>query len=162
MATALQAANWWGPTVNGREIEVAGTNELGRVLSLADFVVLTLPLTEETRSLIAGEELRAMKKTTFLVNVSTGKVVNEEALYRALEEGWIAGAGLDVWYEYPSSPHTPSKTGLHRLPNIVTTPHWAAWTKGAYRRSLKAGIENLNRYIRGQELRNLVDLDLGY
>ncbi len=74
MATALQAANWRGATVNGREIEVAGTNELRRVLSLADFVVLTLPLTEETRSLIAGEELRALKKTAFLVNVSTGKL----------------------------------------------------------------------------------------
>ncbi|MFQ5950540.1 MAG: 2-hydroxyacid dehydrogenase [Candidatus Geothermarchaeales archaeon] len=149
-------------TLEDREIEVAGTHDLRRVLSGADFVVLTVPLTEETRGLIAGEELRAMKKTAFLVNVSRGEVVDEEALYRALVEGWIAGAGLDVWYQYPPSPHTPSKIGLHRLRNVVATPHRAAWTKSAYRKSLDAAVQNLNRYIRGQELRNLVDLDLGY
>jgi phosphoglycerate dehydrogenase-like enzyme len=151
-----------GVTVDGYDIEVSGPDAMKRVLSSADYVVLSVPLTKETKGLINTEELTSMKDTAVLANVSRGEVVVEEALHEALSKEWSAGAGIDVWYEYPPSPDTPSKSGLHKLSNTVVTPHRAAWTREAYKKSLDAAIENLNRYVRGEELRNVIDLDLGY
>lgn len=88
------------------------------LLSQSDFVVLSLPLTEDTRDYIGAGELRAMKPTAFLVNVARGAVVDERALVEALREGEIAGAGLDV---YVDEPHVPA--GLMEMDNVVVLPH---------------------------------------
>jgi glyoxylate reductase len=88
------------------------------LLRESDFVVLTIPLTEETRNYIGAGELRAMKPTAFLINIARGAVVDEPALVEALQEGEIAGAGLDV---YVDEPNVPPK--LVEMENVVVLPH---------------------------------------
>ena len=102
--------------------EVAGVDRLSGLLKQAEFVVVTVPLTQETRGMIGEAELRSMKPTVILVNVGRGQVIDESALFRALTEGWIAKAGIDAWYAYPPDPQTPSPVGIHKLPNVVATP----------------------------------------
>jgi len=141
---------------------VGGLEDLPRVLSEADFVVVALPLTEETRGLIGERELRAMKKGSFLINVGRGAVVDERALYRALSEGWIAGAGLDVWWRYPPEEGWPSPLGVHKLPNVIATPHKAGWTRRAREACLRFSAENVLRFLRGEEPLNVVRPEEGY
>jgi phosphoglycerate dehydrogenase-like enzyme len=141
---------------------VGGLDDLPRVLSEADFVVIALPLTEETRGLIGERELRAMKKGSFLINVGRGAVVDEHALLKALREGWIAGAGLDVWWRYPPEEGWPSPLGVHKLPNVIATPHKAGWTRRAREACLRFSAENVLRFLRGEEPLNLVGPDWGY
>lgn len=119
---------------------------LARALGQADFAVLVLPLTRETRGLVGEAELRAMKPTAWLLNVGRGPVVNEAALVRALSDGWIAGAILDVFDTEPLAPDHP----LWAMPNVVVTPHIAG-------PSLPAEIapvfnDNLRRYLAGKKL----------
>jgi len=98
---------------------------LDELLQMADVVSLHVPLLAETRGLIGREALRRMKRSAFLVNTSRGPVVDQAALIEALQEGWIAGAGLDVFDPEPLPPDSP----LLRLQNVVVTPHMAAYTK---------------------------------
>lgn len=115
------------------------------LLSESDFLSLHVPLTEETRRLIGEKELRRMKKTAYLINTSRGAVVDEEALLRALREGWIEGAGLDV-YE-----HEPFMTpGLAELHNAVLTPHVGSATHETRRRMADLAVENLICALRGE------------
>jgi D-3-phosphoglycerate dehydrogenase len=109
------------PSNVGREPNV-NLVELLEVARQADFVTLHIPLVPETHHLIDEAFLRTMKPTAFLINTSRGAVVHETALCRALEEGWIAGAGLDVLEEEPPQSNHP----LLRLENVVLTPHFAA------------------------------------
>jgi phosphoglycerate dehydrogenase-like enzyme len=94
---------------------------LDQVLSGSDFVSLHLPLSNETHHLIGESELRAMKPTAFLLNTARGGLVDEQMLIRALAEGWIAGAGLDVFEQEPPDPTNP----LLEFSNVVHTPHSA-------------------------------------
>jgi len=94
---------------------------LNVLLAESDFVSLHCPLTPATRRLIREPELRLMKPTAILINTSRGAVVDEPALVRALTEGWIAAAGLDVFEQEPPAPHNP----LLQLENVVLTPHAA-------------------------------------
>lgn len=89
------------------------------ILKESDFVLLMTPLTTETTKLISESELLMMKKTAFLINASRGQVVDENALIKALQEGWIAGAGLDVFEKEPIEPDNP----ILKLDNAVTVPH---------------------------------------
>jgi phosphoglycerate dehydrogenase-like enzyme len=99
---------------------------LEELLGASDFVVLICNLTPETRGLIGERELRTMKKTAILVNVSRGAVVDEGALFRALSERWIAGAALDVMESEPPDPDNP----LLGLSNLIITPHIAGMAAG--------------------------------
>ena len=101
--------------------------ELGRLLQEADFVSLHTPLLPETRGLIGEAELRSMKPTAFLLNTARGPVVDQAALERALEQGWIAGAGLDVYDPEP----LPADSKLLLMENVVLSPHMAAHTDEA-------------------------------
>lgn len=101
--------------------------KLERLLAEADVMSLHTPLLPETRGLIAEAELRAMKPTAFLINTARGPVVDQAALVRALTEGWIAGAGLDVYDPEP----LPADSPLLRLDNVVLSPHMAAHTDEA-------------------------------
>jgi D-3-phosphoglycerate dehydrogenase len=103
------------------EIELA---PLDAVLERSDVISLHVPLTDATRNLIGEAQLRRMKQNAFLVNAARGGVVNEAALYRALTEGWIAGAALDVFEQEPP----PADHPLRSLPNVVLTPHLGAAT----------------------------------
>ena len=150
------------PQPDGLADLVVGPEELPRVAGEADFLVVALPLTPQTRGLINERVLRAMKATAYLVNVGRGPVVDEEALYRALTEGWIAGAAVDVWWLYPPAEGAPSRLGIHKLPNVIATPHKAGWTRSARRSCLEFAAENVARYLRGEKPLNLVDYDNPY
>ncbi|OYT40572.1 MAG: 3-phosphoglycerate dehydrogenase [Desulfurococcales archaeon ex4484_58] len=106
----------------------------------SDIVTLHVPLTPETRHLVNEDKLRLMKKTAILINTSRGGVVDTNALVKALSEGWIAGAGLDVYEEEPLPPNHP----LTRLDNVVLTPHIGAST---YEAQEKAGITVVEKII---------------
>ncbi|MFH2121307.1 MAG: D-2-hydroxyacid dehydrogenase, partial [Pseudomonadota bacterium] len=92
---------------------------LPELLAESDFLVLALPLTKETEGMIGEKELRGMKPTAFLINVARGAIVDEGALIRALEEKWIAGAGLDVFTREPLPPESP----FYTMPNVLFSPH---------------------------------------
>jgi D-3-phosphoglycerate dehydrogenase len=106
-----------------REWDV-GLVSLDELLSRADFVSLHAQLTDETYHLIGERELKLMQPHAILINTARGDIVDQMALHKALEEGWIAGAGLDVLEWEPPSADEP----LLRLPNVVVTPHVAAWS----------------------------------
>ena len=137
---------------------VAGIESLYDLLPEADFVVLMTPLTPETRGLIGERELRLMKRDAYLVNVARGGVVDEEALVRALREGWIAGAGLDVFEHEPLSSDSP----LWEMTNVIITGHYAGVTPAYDDRAFEVFLDNLRRYRAGQPLRNVVDKRVGY
>jgi D-3-phosphoglycerate dehydrogenase len=103
---------------------VAKSDSLDTLLAQSDIVSLHCPLTEETRHLIGERELRLMQPHAVLINTSRGAVVDEPALIRALREGWIAGAGLDVFEQEPCAPDNP----LLSMDNVVVTPHTAGYT----------------------------------
>lgn len=138
--------------------EIFGPLDLLHVLSESDFVVLALPLTEETHHLIGELALRAMKPTAYLINVSPGAVVDEEALVRVLKVGLIAGAGLDVFESEP----LPPESELWKLQNVIISPHIAGETPIYNERAVDLFCENLRRYLAGEPLLNLVDPSRGY
>jgi len=132
--------------------------QLPLLLSDSDFVVLSLPLTAETNKLIGENELRAMKPTAYIINIARGKIIDEEALIRALEENWIAGAGLDVFATEP----LPADSKLWEFPNIIFSPHIAGGQDRYYALSTEFFCENLRRYLNNQRLLNVVNKRNGY
>jgi phosphoglycerate dehydrogenase-like enzyme len=131
---------------------------LDEVLAESDAVVIALPLTPQTRGLIGERELRLMKPTAFLINVGRGPIVQEAALLRALREGWIAGAALDVFEREPLPPDSP----FYDLENVILTPHVAGTSPRYMDRAIPLFCENLARYLRGETLLNVVDKERGY
>ncbi len=132
--------------------------QLQEMLAQSDFVLVSLPLTPDTRGLIGERELRAMKPTAFLVNIARGGIVDETSLVRALSEGWIAGAGLDVFAQEP----LPPESALWKLENVILSPHVSAATPHYDDRAVDLFTENLRRYLRGDPLLNLVNRKLAY
>jgi phosphoglycerate dehydrogenase-like enzyme len=104
------------------------------------------------------DELRAMKPTAYLVNTARGPVVDQEALRRALVEGWIAGAGLDVTDPEP----LPPDSALWHEPGVIVTAHSSGNTPHSFERYRALLVDNLGRWSRGEPLRNVVDVRLGY
>jgi phosphoglycerate dehydrogenase-like enzyme len=138
--------------------ELLPPSDLSYLLSESDYVVLAVPLTERTRRLIGEEELRAMKPTAVLVNISRGAVVDEAALTRALKEGWIGGAGLDVFEREP----LPEESELWGMENVVVSPHVSGATEVYFQRAVPIFCENLRRYLDGRPLLNVIDPQRGY
>jgi len=114
------------------------------VLKNSDFVTLHVPLTNETRGLIGEPQLCLMKKTAYLLNTSRGPVIDEKALIKALKEGWIAGAGLDVFEQEPLI-----ESELFKLENVVVTPHTAGYSPEAALRGRIMTAENIINAFRG-------------
>lgn len=137
---------------------IYGPDQLVQLLPLCDYVVLAVPLNAETRHRVGERELRAMKPTAYLVNIARGEVVDEAALVRALQEGWIAGAGLDVFEQEP----LPADSPLWKLDNVILTPHVSGFSPHYDERAIEIFVENLRRYIEGRPLLNVVDVALGY
>jgi len=133
-------------------------DQLHQLLVESDFVVLVLPHTAETNKLIGEEELRTMKPTAYLINVARGNVVDEEALIRALDENWIAGAGLDVFATEP----LPTESRLWEFPNVLFNPHIGSDMVDYYMLATEIFCENLRRYLNGKKLLNVVDKKRGY
>lgn len=128
------------------------------LLSASDFVVLTAPSTAATYHLIGEAELRAMQPHAVLINVARGALVDEAALVRALREGWIAGAGLDVFEEEPLDPESP----LYTLDNVLISCHSAGTTDQFGERVLPILADNVARFLSGRPLRNRIDPIQGY
>jgi phosphoglycerate dehydrogenase-like enzyme len=128
------------------------------VVTESDYIVVTLPLTPKTHHLLDEDLLKAMKPNCFLVNVGRGELINEAALIRALDNEWIAGAGLDVFEEEP----LPSDSPLWSMPNVIISPHISGFTPHYDDRAIDVFVENLRRYLNYEPLINLVDRDSGY
>jgi D-2-hydroxyacid dehydrogenase (NADP+) len=138
--------------------ELLKPTDLLTLLKQSDFVVLSVPLTKETEGLIGQRELAAMKKDGILINVSRGRIVQEQALVNALKERRIGGAGLDVFEEEP----LPPESELWTMENVIITPHVAGSTPYYWSRVCDIFCENLRRYTSGQPLINVVDKKAGY
>lgn len=131
---------------------------LNAMLKECDFVVVSPPLTPETNQLISTEQFAAMKPGAFLVNVSRGPVVDTNALIEAAKSGKLGGAVLDVFDEEP----LPADSPLWDAPNVVITPHISGTSKRSMDSLVELFVANLSRYIKGQELFNLIDPEHGY
>jgi phosphoglycerate dehydrogenase-like enzyme len=140
------------------------TLDLNEALEKSELIFVTLPLTEETNGMFSADILSRMKGK-FLVNVGRGKVVDEEGLYRALRDGILKGAGIDVWYTYPEPGETvgkPSRFPIHELPNVVLSPHLAGFTPQSADLNIEATVENIKSYIKTGEVEFEVDPELMY
>ncbi len=131
---------------------------LSALLPQADFVVLCLASVASTEKIIGERDLRSMKKSAYLINLTGGKTIEEGLLIRALKERWIAGAALDAFWRQP----LPEDSELWRLPNVIISPRIGGLTEQKWPPLLPIFAENLRRFIAGEPLRNLVDKELGY
>ena len=138
--------------------QVYPQEQLHTMLRQSDYVVLAVPLTQQTEKLIGEAELRAMQPHAYLVNIARGRVIDERMLIRALQEGWIGGAGLDVTEEEPLPPNSP----FFSLPNVILTPHISGVSVHYDKRLAALFADNLIRYRTGEPLRNLYDPVRGY
>jgi len=137
------------------EIEKLGAKkvDLPALLKESDFVTIHVPLMKETHHLINEEKLRLMKKTAYIINNSRGPVVDEKALHKALKEGWIAGAGLDVFEQEP----TPMDNPLLKLENIVVAPHISSASLETRAKMSEMVADNLVSFFQGKQPPNLVN-----
>jgi phosphoglycerate dehydrogenase-like enzyme len=142
----------------GTADEVFGFEQLNDVLPRADFVVVAAPLTEKTRACIGAQQFARMKRDAYFINVSRGALVDEPALVQALQSETIGGAALDVFNEEP----LPQDSPLWNLPNILITPHSAAFTDQQWERHYTLFCENLRRFKAGKPLQSTVDKRRGY
>ncbi len=137
---------------------VGSTSHFHQFLAEADYVVLSLPGGAETHHIIGAKELACMKKSAYLINMARGTVVDEPALLAALQNGTIAGAGLDVYAQEP----LPAEHPFYKMANVAMTPHISGETADYAIRAAEFFLKNLRRYLRGQPLLNIVDKKRGY
>jgi phosphoglycerate dehydrogenase-like enzyme len=121
------------------------------LLANSDFVSIHLVLSDRTRGLIGTDDLRRMKRTAYLINTSRAAIVDQPALVQALREGWIAGAGVDVFAVEPP----PSDDPLRSLPNVLATPHLGYVSQESYRTYYGEAVEDIAAYLAGSPMRVL-------
>ena len=121
-------------------------------------MVVTAPATTETTGIFDEAAFRAMKPTAYWICISRGGIANDDALLKALQEGWIAGAGLDAHGVEP----LPADSPFWTLPNVIITPHNGATTFGTAQRSVEIFAANLKRFVAGEPLGNIVNKTAGY
>ena len=144
-----------------------GSGDLDGFLKDTDILIIAVPQTDETIGLIGKDELELLGSQGLLVNISRGPVIDEEALYHALSHGVIAGAAIDVWYNYQPEPDVdgrkfPTRFPFHELDNIVLSPHRGASPMDDLKRWDEV-IENIRRFAEGRDdFINAVHLDIGY
>lgn len=131
---------------------------LREMLSRSDYVVLTVPLTPETDHLIGEEELRSIKRGSYLINIARGALIDEGMLIRALNEKIIEGAALDVAAEEP----LPKNSPLWEMSNVIISPHVSGNMEDYMERATEIFCDNLGRYLKGKRLRNVIDRERGY
>ena len=133
-------------------------SELPRLLAESDYVVLAVPLTNETKHLLGAAQFELMKPTAYVINVARGEVIDQEALMAALRSGAIAGAALDVTDPEP----LPADHPLWDFENVIITPHVSGAVEDYGRKAATLFTENLRRYLANEPLKNLVKPELGY
>jgi phosphoglycerate dehydrogenase-like enzyme len=146
------------PLPDGVQLDWMGRNdELKKLLAASDVVVVTVPLDSATKGMIGHAELAAMKPSAFLINVARGPVVDQAALFAALKERRIAGAGLDVWWGSPADGVVPpAELPFASLPNTVLTPHHSGHAHVTFERRAADIAANIGLLARGGQLRNVV------
>jgi phosphoglycerate dehydrogenase-like enzyme len=134
------------------------TERLAEALSESDILVISIPLTEETTGLVGAAELDDLGPDGLLVNVARGPVVEESALYDALKDRTIAGAAVDVWYQYPATDGRgePSALPFGRLDNIIMTPHSSGVMAETFRGRAREIAENITRLSKNEPIKNVV------
>jgi phosphoglycerate dehydrogenase-like enzyme len=130
---------------------------LQRLLAESDVVSIHVPLTDKTRGMMGEKEFRLMKSYSVFVNVSRGELTDEGALARAVTQGWIGGAGVDVFTSEPISPENPLLAAARDGANVVLTPHIAGATNDARLRIIQTTVENVVRVATGQPPLNVVN-----
>jgi D-2-hydroxyacid dehydrogenase (NADP+) len=138
--------------------KVYPAEELTTALAQADHVALCLPLTEETRHIVATAELHAMRPTAYIYNVGRGASIDPDALIQALQTGVIAGAGLDVTDPEP----VPADSPLWSIPNVILSQHTSGMSPHNADRVTELFAANLKRYLAGEPLQQKIDPELGY
>jgi phosphoglycerate dehydrogenase-like enzyme len=140
------------PLQHDPRVEVRSPAELPWLLAESDYVVLTVPVTPQTRAFMGEAQFRMMKPTAYLINPSRGALIDDTALIKALNEKWIAGAALDVFQQEP----LPADSPFYTMPNVLVTPHMAAHTDRLFERCVDVFCANLERFLSGQPLLNQV------
>jgi phosphoglycerate dehydrogenase-like enzyme len=135
-----------------------GPDQVAKMFSQCDFIVLCQPSTPETIGMIGERELRSLPRHAFVVNVGRGATVDETSLLRALRENWIAGAGLDVFNGEPLG----ENSAWYRLPNVIITPHLAGGSDRTQDRAASLFCENLRRYLALEPLLNEINKEMRY
>lgn len=153
--------------IPGLQTEVHTIDQLDQLLPRTKFLIITLPITADTECLIGAEQLSLMIPGGILVNVGRGRIVDQTALYRALTDGTLCAAGLDVWYSYPDSPEERSGTPpadhpFHELDNIVMSPHRGGGSRDTELLRMHHLAELLNALHNGSPSPNQVDISAGY
>ncbi|MEW5720491.1 MAG: D-2-hydroxyacid dehydrogenase [Chloroflexota bacterium] len=138
--------------------EMFPADRLRDLLQRSDFVVVALPLTRATRHFFGAAEFSAMRPDAYFINIARGEVVQEDALIKALQDGRIAGAALDVAAVEP----LPASSPLWEMPNVIITPHTSGHSVNVNARAVNLFCENLLHYQRGEPLINVVDRSAGY
>lgn len=147
------------PVPAGEGVEqVEGSSQLHDMLANSDVVAICCPLTHETQNLINADTLAVCKTGAFLINVTRGEVMDEQALVAALKSGHLRGAGLDV---APREP-LPAESELWTLPNVVMTPHTAGASQFRAQRNLARFLTNLGKFARNEPLDGIIDKTQGY
>jgi phosphoglycerate dehydrogenase-like enzyme/ribonuclease HI len=146
-------------------LEFLGANkDLEKVIKESDFIIITVPLTKKTKGLIGKKELKLMQGK-YLVNISRGAVIDEEALFKSLEEHYLSGAAIDTWYQYPTNEQKeilPSQYNFHKLKNVVMSPHTAGYSDRALEENIKSVFDNIVRIYYGEEPENQIAPELEY
>jgi len=143
----------------GDASEIYPFAEVDRLLSQSDVLLIAAGLGPETKSLIDARRLALMKPTALLINIGRAAIVDEEALYQALSSNLLGGAALDVWWQHwtPEDPgRRPSRFPFHELSNVLMTPHCSGFTEGTADRRWGDLAANLDRFVRGEKLDNVV------
>jgi phosphoglycerate dehydrogenase-like enzyme len=132
--------------------------DLERLLRESDFVVIAVPLNEQTRGLIGARELQLLKPDAYLINPARGEIVDEQALFEALRARSFAGAALDTWWQYPDGAidPPPSRYPFAELDNVIMTPHNSGTTLEMVERRVRVIAENVNRFLRGDPVPHVV------
>jgi phosphoglycerate dehydrogenase-like enzyme len=133
-------------------------DELATMLAQCDYVVVAAPLTPETRHMLSDAAFAAMKPSAVVVNIGRGPVIDQQALMRALTDGKIRGAGLDVFEQEPLPPGDP----IYKFENVLVSPHCADQTKDWLNQAMRFFLQQYDRFSNGKPLENIVEKHLGY
>ncbi len=153
------AANRSPVADRGDASEIYPLSELDRMLPQCDALLIAAGLAPETMGLLDARRLSLMKPTALLINIGRAAIVDEKALYEALNGNRLGGAALDVWWHHWSPEHSerpPSRFPFHELPNVLMTPHCSGFTEGTADRRWGELAGNLDRFVRGEPLINVV------
>lgn len=149
------------PDPNGIADRIITPTQLAVACELSDYLVVTCPLSDESKGIVDEAVLSALGSGGVLINVSRAEVVNEDDLHAALSANIIRGASLDVWYRYPKEggDHVaPARQDFHALPNVRATPHSSAWTHGLSKRRYAVIAQNIEALVRSGSFRNRISL----